>query len=173
MARDYAAFYRCLSAPFRRHPHLAAALRVANRVVEVIMYGAYLVMLTWLVWRGFRQGWAGVWPQLWRLVLIPGAGFILLSLVRQRLNAPRPYEQWPISPLIAREKKGDSFPSRHVFSATVIAMAALWLNWRWGLPLLVLALLLAVIRVVGGVHYPRDVVVGAICGLMVGSLLFL
>ena len=47
MARDYAAFYRCLSAPFRRHPHLAAALRVANRVVEVIMYGAYLVMLTW------------------------------------------------------------------------------------------------------------------------------
>ena len=51
-------------------------------------------------------------------------------------------------------------------------MAALWLDWRWGLPLLVLAALLAVIRVVGGVHYPRDVVVGALCGLVVGGLLF-
>lgn len=173
MARHYAAFYRRLSAPFRRHPYLATTLRVTNRVVEVVMYGAYLVMLAWSVWCGFRYGWPGVWPRLWRLVLIPGVGFVLLSFVRQRLNAPRPYEQWPISPLIAREKTGDSFPSRHVFSATVIAMAALWLDWRWGLPLLVLAFLLAFIRVVGGVHYPRDVVVGAICGLTVGSLLFL
>ena len=173
MARDYAAFYRRLSAPFRRHSQLVTALRVANRGVEVIMYGAYLVMLAWLVWLGFYQGWASVWPQLWRLVLIPGVGFVLLSLVRQRLNAPRPYEQWPISPLITREKTGDSFPSRHVFSATVIALAAFWFDWHWGLPLLVLAFLLAIIRVVGGVHYPRDVVVGAVCGLVVGSLLFL
>ncbi|MDD6432277.1 MAG: phosphatase PAP2 family protein [Lactobacillaceae bacterium] len=173
MARDYAAFYRHLSAPFRQHPHLVTALRIANRVVEVIMYGAYLFMLAWLIWCGFQQGWPAIWPQLWRLVLIPGVGFVLLSLVRQRLNAPRPYEQWPIDPLIAREKTGDSFPSRHVFSATVIAMVSLWLDWHWGLPLLVLALLLAAIRVVGGVHYPRDVVAGAVCGLVVGSLLFL
>lgn len=173
MAHDYTNFYRHLSVPFRRYPRLTTALRVANRVVEVIMYGAYLLMLVWLAWCGFRQGWPGVMPRLWRLVLIPGAGFVLLSLARQQINAPRPYEQWPISPLIAREKTGDSFPSRHVFSATVIAVAALWLDWRWGLPLLVLAFLLAIIRVVGGVHYPRDVAVGAICGLAVGSLLFL
>lgn len=169
MSRDYAAFYRRLSAPFRRHPRWRAALRLANRVIEVVMYGAYLVMVTSLAWRGFTTG---GWARFLRLVLIPGVGFGLLSLVRQRLNAPRPYEQWPLDPLITREKTGDSFPSRHVFSATVIALAALWLDWRWGLPLLVLVALLALIRVVGGVHYPRDVVVGALCGLVVGSLLF-
>lgn len=173
MARDYASFYQRLSAPLRRHPRWVTALRIANRAIEIIMYGAYLLMLAGLAWRGLRFGQFGDLAPLWRVVLIPGAGFVLLSLVRQRFNTPRPYEQWPISPLIAREKTGDSFPSRHVFSATVIAMAALWLDWRWGLPLLMLALLLAVIRVVGGVHYPRDVVVGATCGLMVGGLLFL
>ncbi|MGN1279093.1 MAG: phosphatase PAP2 family protein [Limosilactobacillus sp.] len=172
MARDYASFYRRLSAPLRRHPRWITALRFANRAIEVIMYGAYLLMLAGLAGRGFRQG-AGALAPLWRVVLVPGAGFVLLSLVRQRLNVPRPYEQWPIDPLISREKTGDSFPSRHVFSATVIAMAALWLDWRWGLFLLMLALLLAVIRVVGGVHYPRDVAAGLVCGLMVGGLLFL
>lgn len=134
------------------------------------MYGTYLVMVAGLAWRCFTMG--SAWPRLLRLVLVPGVGFVLLSLVRRQLNVPRPYERWSIDPLITREKTGDSFPSRHVFSATVIAMAALWLDWRWGLPLLVLAALLAVIRVVGGVHYPRDVVVGALVGLMVGSLLF-
>ena len=169
MSRDYAAFYRRLSAPFRRHPRWRAALRLANRVIEVVMYGTYLAMVASLAWHGFITG---GWARLLRLVLIPGVGFVLLSLARRQLNAPRPYEQWSIDPLIAREKTGDSFPSRHVFSATVIAMAALWLDWRWGLPLLVLAALLAVLRVVGGVHYPRDVVVGALCGLVVGGLLF-
>lgn len=171
MARDYAASYHRLSAPFRRHPRWVTALRLTNRGIEVVMYGAYLVMVAGLAWRGFTA--SGSWSHLLRLVLIPGGGFVPLSLVRRYLNAPRPYEQWPIDPLITREKTGDSFPSRHVFSATVIAMAALWLDWRFGLPLLVLAVLLAVIRVVGGVHYPRDVVVGALCGLAVGSLLFI
>lgn len=173
MARDYASFYRRLSAPLRRHPRWVTVLRFANRAIEVIMYGAYLVMLAGLAWRGLRLGQFGGLAPLWRVVLVPGVGFVLLSLVRQRLNTPRPYEQWPISPLISREKTGDSFPSRHVFSATVIAMAALWLDWRWGLLLLTLALLLAVIRVVGGVHYPRDVAAGLVCGLVVGGLLFL
>lgn len=172
MARDYAAFYHRLTRPFRRHPRWITALRLTNRGIEVIMYGAYPIIVAGLAWQGFSIGWVGVLPRLLRLVLIPGGGFILLSLVRRLLNAPRPYEQWPLDPLIAREKRGDSFPSRHVFSATVIAMAALWLDWHWGWPLLVLAVLLAAIRVIGGVHYPRDVVAGALCGLVVGGLLF-
>ena len=167
---DYAAFYRRLTVSFRRHPSLLVTLRAVNRGIVVIMYGSYLLMLGWL---GYQATQTGDFHRLLRLILIPGSGFVLLSLVRNGLKAPRPYEQWPIEPLIAREKRGDSFPSRHVFSATVIAMAGLWLAWPAGVVLLVLALLLAVARVVSGVHYPRDVVAGMLSGFLVGSLLLI
>ena len=78
-----------------------------------------------------------------------------------------------IDPLIPREKQGDSLPSRHVFSATVISLVAWQVAWPVGLTLLVLTVLLAVARVIGGVHYPRDVIAGALCGLVCGSLLWL
>ena len=39
--------------------------------------------------------------------------------------------------------------------------------------LLVLAVVSAITRVIGGVHFPRDVVIGFICGVICGSFLFL
>ena len=63
-------------------------------------------------------------------------------------------------------------PSRHVFSAVMIALCVCLVQWWLGLILLVLALALAAIRVIGGVHYPRDVIVGALCGLLAGAILF-
>ena len=64
-------------------------------------------------------------------------------------------------------------PSRHVFSSTIIAMSALSLSPWFGFILLFLTALLALVRVLGGVHYPKDVLVGYACGLLVGSLLYL
>lgn len=64
-------------------------------------------------------------------------------------------------------------PSRHVFSATVIAVSVLSVSKPLGWMLLVLAVILAVIRVVGGAHYPRDVIAGFLCGLACGSGLLL
>lgn len=64
-------------------------------------------------------------------------------------------------------------PSRHVFSAVMIALCVWLIQWWLGLILLGLALTLAFIRVIGGVHYPRDVIVGALCGLLAGAMLFI
>ena len=95
------------------------------------------------------------------------------SLKKQYNESARPYEKFPINPLILRQKTGDSLPSRHVFSATVIAMCGLRLNLILGVILLVLAVASAITRVIGGVHFPRDVVIGFICGFICGSFLFL
>jgi undecaprenyl-diphosphatase len=57
-----------------------------------------------------------------------------------------------------------SFPSDHATAAFAIA-TAIWLRWRLaGAVSLVLAAALAVARVAVGVHYPGDVVAGAILG---------
>lgn len=106
-------------------------------------------------------------------VLVPGIAFVLLSAARGRFNAKRPYEEWPIEALIRRDGSGHSMPSRHVFSAAVIAMCALRHNLYAGAALLVLAGVIAVIRVLGGVHYPKDVAAGYLAGVAAGLVLWL
>ena len=63
-------------------------------------------------------------------------------------------------------------PSRHIFSMFMIAMGWLVFWPPMGWTLLVVGVLLAVIRVLGGVHFPRDVLVGALCGIIAGLLGF-
>ena len=54
-------------------------------------------------------------------VFVPASGFVILSFLRKKINAPRPYEEWDIKPLLDRDSPGQSMPSRHVFSATIIS----------------------------------------------------
>ena len=103
----------------------------------------------------------------------PASGFMILSLLRKKINAPRPYEEWDIKPLLDRDRPGQSMPSRHVFSATIISMTCLHASLSVGVILLVLSALLGLVRVLGGVHFPKDVVVGYACGLVWGVIFFL
>ncbi|MBR1780224.1 MAG: phosphatase PAP2 family protein [Oscillospiraceae bacterium] len=152
--------YARLSAPFRP-PRRARALRAVNRGLTLACYLLYPLLLVLLLLRGEPEG-------LLRAVLVPGSGFVLLSLVRRGLNFPRPYEALDITPLIPKDTRGRSMPSRHVFSIFVIAMAWLWACPPVGLVLLGCGVLLAAIRVIGGVHFPADVLVGAAAALLWG-----
>ncbi|GGI63883.1 phosphatase PAP2 family protein [Limosilactobacillus caviae] len=165
MKENYQKTYQRITAPFRRHPWAVSLLRIANKFVVWVMYVAYCAILIWV---GKNDCSA-----LWSFLLIPGIGFLMLSFVRQRINAPRPYEKFAIDPLIFRNKTGDSLPSRHVFSATVIAMCGLKLSLFLGITLFILTIISAITRVIGGVHFPRDVIAGFICGLICGLFLFL
>ena len=87
---------------------------------------------------------------------------------RYLINRKRPYEKFDVPPVIPKDTKGKSFPSRHVFSATVIAMTFLFMSpWMWlGVALLFVALLEGVVRVVSGVHYISDVIAGMVVGIL-------
>jgi membrane-associated phospholipid phosphatase len=97
----------------------------------------------------------------------------VLTAVRAKINRPRPYETWDIDPLIHKDTKGNSMPSRHVFSSAVISMAWLRILPPVGAALLVISAAAALIRVIGGVHYPSDVMIGFLAGAAAGALLFL
>ena len=62
-----------------------------------------------------------------------------------------------------------SFPSGHTASSFA-AVAALWTDrgWRWGVPALVLAGLIALSRLYLYVHWPSDVLAGAVLGAVLG-----
>lgn len=160
--QHYEQRYEQWAAPLRGRPGVVRALNIVNHGIVVVFYAAYALLL----------GWACV-SDPWKLAPLVGVtavGFVAVSFFRKRFNAPRPYECCAIAPLIARDGAGRSFPSRHAFSA--FAIAASWFagSAPVAVVLLVAAVVLAVCRVLGGVHFPRDVVVGALIGSATGAL---
>ena len=165
--KNYQEWYDKRKSSLLRHPQLLQLMRVFNRMMTVLMPLAYLTLL------GTNFIRKGIGKDLYAYILVPAFGFVLLTFVRKWINQPRPYETWEIVPLLDKDSSGNSMPSRHVFSATIISMACLHANLSEGLVLLVLSALLGFVRVLGGVHYPKDVLVGYACGLLLGILFFI
>ena len=160
--QHYEQRYEQWAAPLRGRPGVVRALNIVNHGIVVVFYAAYALLL----------GWACV-SDPWKLAPLVGVtavGFAAVSFFRRRFNAPRPYECCSIAPLIARDGAGKSFPSRHAFSAFAIAARWFVANAPVAVVLLVAAVVLAVCRVLGGVHFPRDVVAGAFIGSATGAL---
>ena len=165
--KNYQELYEHIAGKIENKPIFLRLLRAFNRFITVVMPMIYLTLLATTY---FQQG---LGKQIWIYVFVPASGFVILSLLRKKVNAPRPYEVWEIVPLLNRDSPGQSMPSRHVFSATIISMACLHASLSVGVILLVLSALLGLVRISGGVHYPKDVVVGYICGLVWGVIFFL
>ena len=165
--KNYQEWYDHIAGKIKNNPLFLRFLRVFNRFMTVVLPIVYLTML---VTTYLQQG---LGKQVGIYLFIPASGFVILSFLRKKINAPRPYEEWDIKPLLDRDSPGQSMPSRHVFSATIISMACLHASLSVGVISLVLSALLGLVRVLGGVHFPKDVVVGYICGLAWGVLFFL
>ena len=75
--------------------------------------------------------------------------------------------------LFEKNKKGESMPSRHVFSAFIIGMAFFYIGEiPLGIIVFVCGLIIAIVRVISGVHFPKDVIVGALVGILCGVVGF-
>ncbi len=165
--KNYQEWYDHIAGKIENRPFLLSLLRTFNRLMTVVMPIVYLTLLA----TTYLQ--EGLGKQIWMYVFVPASGFVILSLLRKKINAPRPYEVWEIVPLLDRDSPGQSIPSRHVFSATIISMACLHASLSVGVILLILSVFLGLVRVLGGVHFPKDVVVGYICALVWGVIFFL
>lgn len=156
--------YIKMTQPFRDHPEMAKGIHIANKLCTGLMYLSYPMLIIFMVLQ--RD------VNVIRAVLVPGISFVLLSLFRKVINRPRPYETFDVPSVIKKDTKGKSFPSRHVFSATIIAMTFLLMSpWTWlGVVFLGVSILLAIVRVISGVHFISDVSVGFIVGVLAAFL---
>ena len=124
---------------------------------------AAAAVLMLLVWGGRR---------MW-LVLAVGVGALVLAdlgstLMREGLHRTRPCHVIPGVHLLVGCSGSFSLPSSHASNMFAIATVG-WLalgRWRWGL--LALAVGVAYSRVYVGVHYPGDVLAGALWGTALG-----
>ena len=107
----------------------------------------------------------------WLIVYLLGSGLAFIG--KQIIQRPRPFETGVIENLVP--DNGFSFPSGHatvLFTALPILIAA-FPRKRW----LVIALffLIIIARVYVGIHYPTDILAGALIGLLasLGSIAML
>lgn len=136
----------------------------SNRLITFSVYATYPIVLVILLYTGD--------PRIWRVLFTPAISFVLVSIFRKQINAPRPYEVTGVTPLIKKDTQGKSFPSRHVFSVFVVATTLYHLYISLGIFFMLLGCILAILRVIGGVHFKRDVIVGALIGILSGVIGF-
>jgi undecaprenyl-diphosphatase len=96
--------------------------------------------------------------------------YYIVSLLKILIARPRPFIVLTNVILLGPAEKTPSFPSNHAVTAF---MTASLLAWRFKNYILfyLLALVVAFSRVYIGVHYPSDVLAGAIIGIMIGLFL--
>ena len=106
----------------------------------------------------------------WFALLRVGSAAALDFMQQIARDRPRPYEQPGFVPLVAKETKGHSFPSRHALSAAVLAMT--WLRFfpAVGVAMVIITLLICALRVLVGVHSVPDVLFGAALGFGLGAV---
>lgn len=156
--------YIKITEPMRSDPEKTKRIVSLNQIltgVVFMVYPLYMVML-----------YVEKDPKLMRAIFVPAVSFVVVTIFRKVINVPRPYEKFGIPPVIEKDTKGKSFPSRHVFSVFIIAVTIFNSHPGSGILIALIGVAMAVIRVLGGVHEPRDVIAGAVIGLVCGVVGF-
>lgn len=97
------------------------------------------------------------------------ARFSITPAIRYIFPRQRPFEELGFTPLIPHEL-GGSFPSGHAVFFFSLA-TTIWLhNRRLGVLFYALALINGITRVIAGVHWPSDILGGALLGIIVGII---
>ena len=152
-----------LNRAVRRSPEAVRLISDCNRMVTYAMLLIYpAVLLIMLLEKN---------SHFLRALLIPAASLAFLTAFRPAVGRKRPFEVLDIEPLLPKEKGICSMPSRHVFSAAVISMAAAQVSPLLGGIGWIMTLVLGVCRVAAGVHYISDVAAGIAAGFLLGLLI--
>lgn len=91
--------------------------------------------------------------------------------LRYAIGRDRPPVRFAEPHALVHVPANPSFPSGHAATSFACATLLAWLTPLPRVPLFVLAGLIALSRVYDGVHYPLDVVGGAVLGLLVATAL--
>lgn len=137
---------------FASHTKALKILEILNKLTTYVGYGAYFLLLIYLM--------ATKNEKLIRCIIIPAMAFVLTTVIRSKLNFPRPYEKLDIIPLIKKDTKGKSFPSRHTACISIIAFSWLYTYVPAGIFMCLVTLVIMIIRPLAGIHFPKDVIAG-------------
>lgn len=133
---------------------------------EYLMYLMILIVLVYAVWN-YRQ---------YRAMAIVSIGFALIarfivaSGIRYFYYHARPYLIIAETNLLLAQKTESSFPSGHTIFVFALATGVYQYNKKLGMWFYGLACLVGFSRIFVGVHWPYDIVAGAVLGVLVAVI---
>lgn len=149
-------FYQSMLAYVNQHTFLKNCIIKINHYFPYITFMLYPCVLIdlWLIKS----------PYLLDALFRPLCAFLFVSVFRKVIDRPRPYEHMNIQALVGH-KKGESFPSRHTLSAFIIALVCFYVHLYLGIFALIIASIIALGRILAGVHHISDVIAGIVIAL--------
>lgn len=154
---------------FNRHVRIKAVRRlfaVVSRLGNGVFWYSLMAVLP------LTYGIAGAITAL-EMALVGALGVLLYKAMKGRINRERPFVNNPEIRLGAMPLDRFSFPSGHTLHATAFAMIVVQHHPQLGWLVIPFAALVAVSRMVLGLHYPSDVAMGAAVGATLAGLSFL
>ncbi len=132
----------------------------ASLLSNEITYALLGISLIWAIFYSTRKMYSF---SLIFLTII--SAWFTSNLIKVIARLPRPYVETGFRPV--EMESGFSFPSSHATILFALAFAVSFLYPKYGKVLLFMAILVALSRVILGVHYPVDVLAGAGLGYLV------
>lgn len=128
-------------------------------------YGGYLMILIAIFLLIGEKNWRKrIYFSASAILAVILARGLITEIIRFFYYQPRPFLVLKIQPLINHDLTS-SFPSGHAAAFFALALAIFYFNQKWGWRSLVLALVISLARVFVGIHWPVDVLAGALIGL--------
>lgn len=90
------------------------------------------------------------------------------GIIKGIIARERPFIQNSAIDTIIRQPSGYSFPSGHSASSFAAATAVYMHNKKLGIPAYIMAALIAFSRLYFYVHFPSDVIIGSLLGVLIG-----
>ena len=140
--------------------------------VVAVFFASYLI---WILVAGVlyvsRQKKERPWRLFIQSLFASGIAYGINFIIGIIYFRVRPFDSLGFDPLIGKDHLDKSFPSDHASVAFALAFMVFLYNKKYGTFLLVVASLIAIGRMLAGVHYFSDIVAGALVGIT-GALLF-
>ncbi len=124
-----------------------------------------------IVWLPITHGPVGTSASV-RMIAVGAVNLVLYRIVKRWIARPRPYRTCPGIRACARSLDEFSFPSGHTLHSVTFSLILTVYYPMSALFVWPFTLLVAASRIILGLHYPSDVIVGALIGAATAAVSF-